>query len=152
MKFLFLPLLCITIISFGQNYSTAVGIKGGYPGYGTINVKHFIGGNSALEASVGGFAKKGFGSGAFAMLNYEINSNLEEGFSWYYGGGFLLGFTNNIDDRAFLHTGINGLAGLEYTFNEVPINCSIDTGPFVFFTPNVNVAWGGGLAIRYAIR
>jgi len=86
------------------------------------------------------------------MIDYEINSGLESGFSWYYGGGALIGFTNNLEDRASLHTGINGILGLEYTFQEVPINCSLDTGPFVFFTPIVSFAWGGGLAIRYAIR
>ena len=146
-----ISILFITSWSFGQNYSTSIGIKGGYPGFGTINAKHFIGTNTALEASLGGFTNEG-GSGAFVMLDYEINSALESGFSWYYGGGALIGFTNNLDDRAFLHTGINGVLGIEYTFKEVPINCSLDTGPFIFFTPNVRFAWGGGLALRYAIR
>ena len=86
------------------------------------------------------------------MLDYEINSALESGFSWYYGGGGLIGFTDNVDDRPSLQIGINGALGIEYTFEEVPINCSLDTGPFIFFTPNVRFAWGGGLAIRYAIR
>jgi hypothetical protein len=86
------------------------------------------------------------------MLDYEINQGLEDGFTWHYGGGALIGFTNTLDSDSFIHTGINGLIGLEYTFKEVPINCSLDTGPFIFFTPLVSFAWGGGLAIRYAIR
>ncbi|MDC1362291.1 hypothetical protein N8203_04220 [Crocinitomicaceae bacterium] len=144
-------ILFISIWSFGQNYATAIGIKGGYPGYGTINAKHFISTNTALEASLGGFTNEG-GTGAFVMLNYEINSALESGFSWYYGGGGLIGFTNHVDDRPSLNIGINGVLGIEYTFEEVPINCSLDTGPFIFFEPNVRFAWGGGLALRYAIR
>jgi len=152
MKLLLFPFLFTTLMLHSQNYSTAVGIKGGYPGFGTLNVKHFISATNALEGSIGGFSKTNYGSGAFAMIDYEINSGLESGFSWYYGGGALIGFTNNLEDRASLHTGINGILGLEYTFQEVPINCSLDTGPFVFFTPIVSFAWGGGLAIRYAIR
>ena len=144
-------ILFISIWSFGQNYSTAIGIKSGYPGFVTLNAKHFIGTNTALDASLGRFTNEG-GRGIFVMLNYEINSALESGFSWYYGGGALIGHTNNLEDRAFLHTGINGVLGIEYTFEDVPINCSLDTGPFIFFTPNVRFAWGGGLAIRYAIR
>ncbi len=152
MKLLFLFLFA-SLGLFGQNYSTAIGIKGGYPGFGTLNVKHFISQKSALEGNIGGFAKSGQGSGAFVMLDYEINNGLEEGFTWHYGGGALIGFTNNnLNSDNFIHTGIHALIGIEYTFQEVPINCSLDTGPFVFFTPTVNFAWGGGLAIRYAIR
>ncbi len=151
MKKLLLFFLLITNISFSQNYTTAIGIKFGYPGFGTLNAKHFIGNQTALEASIGGFTN-GAGSGAFVMLDYEVNSELDPGFSWYYGGGALVGFTSTPDDRPSLNTGINGILGIEYTFSEVPINCSLDTGPFVFFTPRVSFAWGGGLAIRYAIR
>ena len=63
------------------------------------------------------------------MLDYELNSELDPGFSWYYGGGALVGFTSTPEDRPFLHTGINVILGIEYTFSEVPINCSLDTGP-----------------------
>ena len=136
---------------YSQNYSTALGIKGGYPGFGTLNIKHFLNKNTAIEGSLGGFSKAGLGNGAFAIVDYEINNGLESGFTWHYGGGAFLGFTNDLSDSYF-HSGINGLVGLEYTFEEVPINCSIDTGPFIFFTPYVSFAWGGGLAIRYAIR
>jgi len=152
MKLLLFPFLFITLMLHSQNYSTAIGIKGGYPGFGTLNVKHFIGGNYALEGSIGGFSKSNQGTGAFAMLDLEINHGLEDGFTWHYGGGALIGFTNTLDSDSFIHTGINGLIGLEYTFQEVPINCSLDTGPYIFFTPIVSFAWGGGLAIRYAIR
>ena len=88
------------------------------------------------------------------MAVYEIQNSLEEGFSWFYGGGVLAGFTNQSQKNSdsFFHSGINGTMGLEYTFDEVPINCSLNTGPILFFSPNVTFNWGGGLAIRYAIR
>jgi hypothetical protein len=99
--------ICIITNSFAQDYKTAIGIKGGYPGYGTINVKHFLTSATAIEGSIGRFSRSNYGNGAM---------------------------------------------GLEYTFDEVPINCSLNTGPILFFSPNVTFNWGGGLAIRYAIR
>ena len=153
MKSIFiLSLLLFSVIGYSQNYTTAIGLKGGYPGFGTLNIKHCLTSNTALEGSLGGFSKAGLGSGAFVIVDYEINNNLESGFTWHYGGGALLGFTNDLSGDSFLHTGINGIVGLEYTFEDVPINCSIDTGPFIFFSPYVSFAWGGGLSIRYAIR
>ena len=83
MKNLLLFFLLITNISFGQNYTT-IGIKGGYPGFGTLNAKHFIGSQTAIEAMSAVF-KDNYGTGAFVMLD-ELNSELDPGFSWYYGG------------------------------------------------------------------
>ena len=80
MKNLLLFFLLITNISFGQNYTTAIGIKGGYPVFGTLNAKHFIGSQTAIEASVYGFSKTNYGTGAFVMLDYELNSELDPGF------------------------------------------------------------------------
>tara|TARA_B110000027_G_scaffold28828_1_gene31580 strand:- start:109 stop:576 length:468 start_codon:yes stop_codon:yes gene_type:complete len=146
--------ICITTNSLAQDYKTAIGIKGGYPGYGTINVKHFLTNTTAIEGSLGGLSRSSYGNGAFIMAVYEIQNALEEGFSWFYGGGALFGFTNQSQNNSdsFFHSGFNGTLGLEYTFDEVPINCSLNTGPILFLTPRVQFNWGGGLAIRYAIR
>ena len=77
--------------------------------------------------------------------------NLEEGFSFYYGLGALLGMTS-ISNVAFLHLAPKALLGLEYNFEDLPLNISIDTGPYLFVSPNIGFIWGGGLALRYAIR
>jgi hypothetical protein len=72
---------------------------------------------------------------------------LEEGFSFYYGGGVLLGLTSSI-----FHLAPKALLGLEYNFEDLPLNISIDTGPYFFISPKIGFIWGGGLALRYAIR
>ena len=35
---------------------------------------------------------------------------------------------------------------------DIPLNISIDTGPYLFVSPKIGSIWGGGLALRYAIR
>lgn len=147
-----LSFILINTLVFSQDYKTAIGLKGGYPGFGSLNAKHFISENSALEATFGGMSRENYGNGAFAILDYEIQHSLESSFSWFYGGGGLLGFTTNKEGTTTLQLGINSTVGIEYTFEEVPINCSLNMGPLIFISPEVRFNWGGGLSIRYAIR
>ena len=42
---------------------------------------------------------------------------------WFYGGGAYVGFSG------FDNFGITGIAGIDYQFNEVPINLTIDWKP-----------------------
>ena len=147
-----LSFILMSTLVFSQDYKTAIGLKGGYPGFGSLNAKHFISENTALEATFGGISRENYGNGAFAILDYEIQNSLESSFSWYYGGGGLLGFTTNDSGTTTLQLGINSTVGIEYTFDEVPINCSLNTGPLIFISPEVRFNWGGGLSIRYAIR
>ena len=147
-----LSFILMNTLVFSQDYKTAIGLKGGYPGFGSLNAKHFISENSALEATFGGMSRENYGNGAFAILDYEIQNSLESSFSWFYGGGGLLGFTTNDSGTTRLQLGINSTVGIEYTFEEVPINCSLNMGPLIFISPEVRFNWGGGLSIRYAIR
>ena len=144
-------ILLLASTSFSQNYKMALGFKGGYPGYGTLNAKKSISKSDYLEASIGGFGRSSYNTGFHVQLNYERMQALEEGFSFYYGLGALLGMTSN-SNAAFLHLAPKALLGLEYNFEDIPLNISIDTGPYLFVSPNIGFIWGGGLALRYAIR
>jgi hypothetical protein len=42
--------------------------------------------------------------------------------------------------------------GIEYTFNNIPLNLALDSGPIVQVLPQIGFGWGGGLAVRYAIK
>jgi hypothetical protein len=92
-KIVFIASLLISAFSFSQSYKTAIGLKGGYPGYGSLNIKHYLNGSSAIEASIGG-----------------------------------------------------------YTFQNLPINICLDTGPSIQVVPQFGFAWGGGCAIRYTLK
>jgi len=48
-------ILFLASSSFTQNYKMAIGFKGGYPGYGSLNAKKSISKSDYLEASIGGF-------------------------------------------------------------------------------------------------
>ncbi len=140
-------ILFLTTSFFSQNYKMALGFKGGYPGYGSLNAKKSISNSDYLEASIGGFGRYPYNVGFNVQIDYERMQALEEGFSFYYGGGVLLGLTSSI-----FHLAPKALLGLEYNFEDLPLNISIDTGPYFFIAPNIGFIWGGGLALRYAIR
>ena len=140
-------ILLLASSSFSQNYKMAIGFKGGYPGYGSLNAKKSISNSDYLEASIGGFGRYPYNVGFNVQIDYERMQALEEGFSFYYGGGVLLGLTSS-----FVHLAPKALLGLEYNFEDLPLNISIDTGPYLFVSPNIGFIWGGGLALRYAIR
>ena len=140
-------ILFLTTSFFSQNYKMALGFKGGFPGYGSLNAKKSISNSDYLEASIGGFGRYPYNIGFHVQLDYERMQALEEGFSFYYGGGVLLGLTSS-----FVHLAPKALLGLEYNFEDLPLNISIDTGPYLFVSPNIGFIWGGGLALRYAIR
>jgi len=140
-------ILLLASTSFSQNYKMALGFKGGYPGYGTFNAKKSISKSDYLEASIGGFGRYPYNIGFHVQIDYERMQALEDGFSFYYGGGVLLGLTSSI-----VHLAPKALLGLEYNFEDIPLNISIDTGPYLFVYPNIGFIWGGGLALRYAIR
>lgn len=140
-------ILFLTTSFFSQNYKMALGFKGGYPGYGSLNAKKSISKSDYLEASIGGFGRYPYNVGFHVQLDYERMQALEDGFSFYYGGGVLLGLTSS-----FVHLAPKALLGLEYNFEDLPLNISIDTGPYLFVSPKIGFIWGGGLALRYAIR
>jgi hypothetical protein len=140
--------------SFGQQYNTAIGLKGGFPGYGALSLKHFFG-QGAIEVNLGGGSRHLWIQGL-----YEQNYGIQEGLEWYWGLGADVAFWNNdyhwhYNDH-YYHGGSRGsldaVVGLEYTFAQVPINLAIDAGPQVRVWPYVGVGFGGALALRFAIK
>lgn len=152
--------LVVSLTSFGQNYKTAIGIKGGWPYYGTIDVKHDFGGAFG-EFRVGGYSNDIWFQGLFEK-NYDLGSGLE----WYWGVGGHIGFWNyghGYGPRYYHHKndyyyngayfGADAVVGIEYTFEAIPLNLAADFGPTVnFFDGGSWIGWGGALAARIAIK
>ncbi|HUS85675.1 MAG TPA: hypothetical protein VMW76_00420 [Bacteroidales bacterium] len=141
--------VALGISTSGQDYRTALGLRAGFP-YG-ITVKHFLNETNALEgilaSSWGGFV-------ATALYENEHWTGQYPGLNWFWGLGAHIGFWDPeyniyIDDTGPV-LGADLIAGLEYTFDEIPLNLSLD------ILPSFNLigakGWGGihgGLSIRY---
>ncbi len=162
--------LCMLIANYGfnQDYKTALGVKGGFPGIAAFNVKHNLGAKSAIEGSIGGAANLVWFQGL-----YEINNPIQDGFSWYYGGGFDIGIWTysrsyyNVygpayydDDFYFgnryrghrAYGGLDGVVGLEYTFANIPLNLAVDASPVLRLFPRVGFALYANVAARFTIK
>ena len=157
-------LLIISLTGFSsllraQQYNTALGIKSDITTYDApsaeVSLKHFFNGSpNAMEVNLGGSFQY-----IWVQALYERNYILSKDLDWYWGIGADAGHWNygnggraeNPMDTGYW-TGINGTLGIEYTFNVVPINLALDTGPSLRLVPEVDFGWMAGFAIRYAFR
>ncbi|MEO1451487.1 MAG: hypothetical protein AAFV07_18290, partial [Bacteroidota bacterium] len=157
-KYLFLSLIFLMLGAtelLAQRYSTAVGVRAGY-GMG-FSYKSYVKPKVAFE---GILAVRWRGVGATALVQKHHKLLGVPGVQWYYGGGMHAGYWNDVETRQALFSGessvilgLDGVVGIEYTFDEIPINVSLDWIPMVNIIGGRvagNVAGGGGLAIRYA--
>lgn len=147
----FALVICIVTTSVAQDYNTGIGFRGG-PFLG-LTVKHFISERSALEGLLS-TRWKGFEiTGLYEIHNQAFDVDR---LKWYYGVGGHLGFYNGDNTtwgdigNTYTVVGIDGIIGLEYSFDEIPINLSLDWKPsfsfigYSHFTPD-----GAALSLRY---
>lgn len=144
--------------SYGQQYKTAIGIKGGFPYYGSLDLKHYFG-SAAGEFRLGGGRYDFFLQGLYER-NYALGG--EAGLEWYWGVGGHLGFWNYGHHQGWHHNdkyydngvygGIDAVIGIEYTFQEFPLNLALDCGPAINLFPFVRGYFGGAIAARFAIK
>jgi len=143
----------ISVIASAQDYNTGVGLRLGFST--GLTLKHFISQRSALEGLLStrwrGFEVTGL---------YEVHNNAfdVERLNWYFGGGGHIGFWNG--DNTFgswgnkgtnyIVIGIDGILGIEYNFEDFPINIGLDWKP-AFNLTGYSGFWGdgGALSIRY---
>jgi hypothetical protein len=151
---LMLPLVFLLGASQAHaQYDNAVGLRLWY--YPGITFKHHISEPGALEFILDTHF------GAFNITGlYEHHFPLgPENLNLYVGGGAHVGYYRYNPDRtkywgqynggAFL--GIDGIVGIEYTFDAAPINLSLDWKP-AFNVLGYRQFWGdgGALSVRYA--
>ena len=169
-QFVLLSIICMLVFTtaiaqksksfYSSDYTTAIGIKL-FPapegGAGAITFKHFINRGAALEA-LGYFWERG---GRLTGL-YEFHWDIEgaKGLKWFVGPGVHLGFYNSKDYRyedrrfngSYTTVGIDGIIGLDYKFNKIPLNLSVDWQPSFEFGNDRYNGFGGqfaGIAARY---
>lgn len=171
-KFQFLTLLFMFLLLGGssvysQDYSLAIGARLGSPI--SVSAKLFISDNAAVEA----FANYRGGSDTFLGTTYRwsfvgVGAGLQfhnpidavDGLYYYYGGGASVWFYNYAnysyyDDLGTTSISLQGYAGLDYKFENTPINLSLDWTPIFFIGSGYYTGFGaryGALSVRYVIK
>jgi hypothetical protein len=146
-------ILGFVISSYSQDYKTGIGVRAGYPA--GLTVKHFMNRKTAIEGMLStrwrGFVATGI---------FEVHDQLADvdRLNWYYGFGAHIGFWNGSYERSYWGepgvnytvVGIDGILGLEYNFEDLPINIGIDWKP-AFNVTGYQGFWGDGaaLSLRY---
>ncbi|MFO0447995.1 MAG: hypothetical protein ACK52I_04785 [Pseudomonadota bacterium] len=151
-KVIFILVLC-GLCSTRGSAQQLIGIRGGW--FSGVTYQHYIESDKALE-------------GIFQVqpnwINitglYEVHKDLSDvqGMKWYYGAGAHIGsFSYRRDHPVFgdryttggLIIGADAIIGLEYFFEEIPFQISVD------YKPMINLTGGGwlyndaALALRY---
>jgi hypothetical protein len=141
---LMLLFIFITGTIVAQPYGTAVGLRLGAntahisPGF---TAKHFLKEDQAVEVLVG----INNGIGICGLYEWHKDIATVPNLQWFAGGGGYAVFRYNTS-----YVGVAGIAGLEYSFTEVPINITLDWKPELNIVSSVGFESSGiGLSVRY---
>lgn len=155
--FTFLVVFCCVFAAKSQDYKSAIGLRLGYPL--SVSYKTFISDPGAIEIFAGfrGYQYYGwFNVGA--MYEHHMPIASVSGLKWYFGGGASVYFWHYND--GFADAGSNtsiailGNLGLDYKFENAPVNLSVDWVP-AFFVNGYGSGFGGGygaLSVRYTLK
>lgn len=148
-------LICLILVSSGlvqaQEYRTGLGLRGGFSS--GLTIKHFVSGSNAIEGILGthyrGFLLTGL---------YEKHTGAFDvsGMKWFYGGGVHLGVYDGYyahnwfdDNNSHAVMGIDGIIGLEYKIQEIPISISLDLKPALNLIGYTGFYMDFALSLRY---
>jgi len=135
--------------SVAQDYRTSVGARLGT--YFAGSYKTFISEKSALEG-VAGISRVGGQSllslGAYYQRHHTFTSDIPT-LKWYYGGGLFTALGNSDIDT---NMSITAAIGLEYTFEDTPINIFIDALPYYSLTNSNGIETEASLGVRYILN
>ena len=127
--------------SNAQGYRTALGVRLSSSSAmvnNSVSLKQFINSNTAIEGLLS------FGDPlAFGVL-VEFHKPLSEaGLQYFYGAGGYLAFVktynpNHLRNETDANFGAQGIVGLDYKFNNGPLNLSLDWKPELNLVPDIN--------------
>jgi len=157
--------VAISATSLAQSdYKSAIGGRLGSTYYDLLSFsyKNFVSQQGALEFNAG-FGSKGYHdhdnnyhtTTLSAALTYQHHFDIKPapGLKWYIGGGMTLfnTFSDHHDYEGF-GVGIYPTGGIDYKFNDIPLNLSADIRPTVHIVgPDYYNSYYGnfGIAARY---
>jgi hypothetical protein len=148
-KILVIILLSVTSLGvYAQDYQKSIGLRIGTD-FG-VAYKQFISERNAFEITGNIYL-----SSDYQFINvsgeYLWQWPLEgaEGFSWFVGPGVSAGILTG--DISGFGVAVNGVLGLEYKFNNIPLALSVDYIPSLYFSVDDMgfIPYGGALTVRY---
>lgn len=124
-----------------QDYKTALGVRlssSNAMQNNSISFKQFITDKTAIEALFT------FGDplalGALLEFHKPVNAS---GLTYFYGGGAYISFVKKLNTTTNKETtdpnfGAQGIIGLDYKFNNIPLNLSLDWKPELNIVNDIN--------------
>ena len=147
---------CLWSLPLFSDAQTYIGLRLGYPT--SISLKHFLSEKTAVEVYVG---TRGYSSYRWINLSGAIlrHNPIEDvnGLQYYFGAGASVLFWNfdnvALENNSTKTIGLNGYAGIEYVFENVPVEISLDYIPTVFINGYTSGFSGGygTFGVRYIL-
>lgn len=146
MKKIFLSSMLVTgIFCFStlhaQEYQTALGVRLSSSSAmvnNSISIKHFVNEKMAIEGLLS------FGDPLAIGALFELHKPMAaSGLTYFYGAGAYIAFLKKVNTTTLKTTtdpnfGAQGVLGLDYKFNNIPLNISIDWKPELNIVSDIN--------------
>lgn len=133
-----------------STYKNAIG--GRFGEANGITFKTFLSNQAALDVILNFQSRKNYSYFRLTGL-YEVHKPIQNaaGLRYYYGAGGSLGSVKyKYVDESNLYASIDGVLGLDYKFDDLPINVSVDWKPAIEIVPDTEFdARGLGLSVRF---
>ena len=136
-------------------YTWALGGRFGSPLFGA-SIKGFLNDRSALEG-ITSFGS--FGIGITGLYEYHLYLPGVPGLRPFLGGGAHVATGrasayNPYADSQFsdIYAGLDGVTGVEYVFEDIPLALSIDVLPVLNFPGRIGLWWNAGVSVRYMFK
>jgi hypothetical protein len=133
--------------SAAQDYKFAIGLRLSTASptiSNSVTAKYFFTDRSAIEGLVSFGTRFGIGG----LYEREQLIGGVQGLNWFYGGGAYVGFQNNL-----VYTGPMGIVGIDYKFENAPVDLSIDWKPELDISPAINfVADAFAFSARFTLK
>ncbi|HOI86709.1 MAG TPA: hypothetical protein PLV51_02490 [Lentimicrobium sp.] len=115
-------------VSNAQDYKSAIG---GKLGYGLIaSYKTFLSETNAVDI-FGGIRWGGIVAGAYWEKHYPISGLDNLQWYWGFGGSFTTWDYGYVGYDTYYEVGVSGVLRLDYSFDDIPLNLSIDWAPTI---------------------
>lgn len=152
MKKLFIAFVAVFAMAMTANAQDhALGVRlGGGQGYNAeLSYLHGLGSNR-LELDLGWHGDDGWTAISLTGV-YQWTGEIGSGFGWFGGVGAHLGYWNyDAINNSDIALALVAQVGVEYKFQAVPIQLSLDIRPRFYILPDTDFHWGDiALGIRY---